>query len=214
VKAVVPRDDYKLEIIFSNGEIGVFDCSPLLDFGVFKELRDISYFRQVRAAGGTIVWPHEQALSPRSPSAAAKRRRQAAQEIPMSLGFFKISATLISIFLIVVTWFLFTAVCDIGSAYLMQWKPTALFPDLTQDVALPLLRIGPHDPHERPVTQMWVWAVWMALMMIPAATAGSVLFSRSLEVANSRFSLGIITFATLLFGVVSVIVVGLAVPYA
>jgi hypothetical protein len=40
------------------------DCSPLLDFGVFKELRDLSYFREVRVSGGTVVWPHEQDVCP------------------------------------------------------------------------------------------------------------------------------------------------------
>jgi hypothetical protein len=37
---------------------------PLLDFGVFRELRDLIYFRQVRAENGTIVWPHEQDICP------------------------------------------------------------------------------------------------------------------------------------------------------
>ncbi len=64
VKAVIPKDDYKLEITFSNGEIGVFDCPPLLDIGVFKEFRDLSYFRQARAVGSTVVWPHEQDICP------------------------------------------------------------------------------------------------------------------------------------------------------
>jgi len=64
VKKVVATDAYKLEITFSNGEVGVYDCAPLLDFGVFQELRDISYFRQARAEGGTVVWPHEQDICP------------------------------------------------------------------------------------------------------------------------------------------------------
>ncbi len=64
VKAVVPKDGYQLEITFSNGEVGVYDCRPLLDFGVFSELRDVTYFRRVRAAGGTVVWPHEQDICP------------------------------------------------------------------------------------------------------------------------------------------------------
>jgi len=64
VKTVVATDTHKLEITFSNGEVGVYDCAPLLDFGVFTELRDISYFRQARAAGGTVVWPHEQDICP------------------------------------------------------------------------------------------------------------------------------------------------------
>ena len=64
VQSVVATDGFKLEITFSNGEVGVYDCAPLLDFGVFKELRDISYFKRARAEGGTVVWPHEQDLCP------------------------------------------------------------------------------------------------------------------------------------------------------
>jgi hypothetical protein len=64
VTAVVARDDYKLEITFTNGEVGIYDCAGLLDFGVFKELREPAYFKQVRAAGGTVVWPHEQDICP------------------------------------------------------------------------------------------------------------------------------------------------------
>ncbi len=64
VKAVVPRDDYKLEITFTNGEVGVFDCAHLLSFGVFRELQDISYFKQARVENGTVVWPHEQDICP------------------------------------------------------------------------------------------------------------------------------------------------------
>jgi len=64
VKAVVPRDNYILEITFTNGEIGLFDCGHLLSFGVFRELRDICYFKRARAEGGTVVWPHEQDICP------------------------------------------------------------------------------------------------------------------------------------------------------
>jgi hypothetical protein len=64
VKSVVPLADYRLEITFSNGEIGLYDCRPLLDFGVFRELKDETYFQQVYAEGGTVVWPHEQDICP------------------------------------------------------------------------------------------------------------------------------------------------------
>ena len=64
VKAVVPRDGYKLEMTFTNGEVGVFDCSHLLSFGVFRELRDVGYFERARVQGGTVVWPHEQDICP------------------------------------------------------------------------------------------------------------------------------------------------------
>jgi hypothetical protein len=64
VANVVAKDDFKLEIEFTNGEVGLFDCEPLLNFGVFRELQDVSYFRQVRAEGGTVVWPNEQDICP------------------------------------------------------------------------------------------------------------------------------------------------------
>jgi hypothetical protein len=46
IKEIVAADDYTLKLIFVNGDHGIYDCRPLLDFGVFKELRDISYFKQ------------------------------------------------------------------------------------------------------------------------------------------------------------------------
>jgi hypothetical protein len=64
VIAVVPKDDHTLEIEFANGEIGIYDCAPLLDFGVFQELRDLNYFKQARAEVGTVVWPNEQDICP------------------------------------------------------------------------------------------------------------------------------------------------------
>lgn len=64
VTRVKPLDHYRLELVFSNGETGIYDCRPLLGFGVFAELEDEQYFRQVRAELGTVVWPHEQDICP------------------------------------------------------------------------------------------------------------------------------------------------------
>ena len=64
VKNVVARSEYKLELTFTNGETGVYDCEPLLDFGVFQELRDPAYFQKVRVEGGTVTWPNEQDICP------------------------------------------------------------------------------------------------------------------------------------------------------
>jgi hypothetical protein len=63
-ETVRPLAGYKLRLKFTNGEVGVYDCSPLLDFGVFRELRDPQYFRSVRVCLGTVVWPHEQDICP------------------------------------------------------------------------------------------------------------------------------------------------------
>jgi hypothetical protein len=42
----------------------VFDVRPYLDKGIFVELKDINYFRQVRVAFNTVQWPHEQDFAP------------------------------------------------------------------------------------------------------------------------------------------------------
>jgi hypothetical protein len=64
VKSVTVLDHYKLELIFTNDEHGIYDCSPLLDFGVFKELKDEAYFRSVKPVDGTVVWPNDQDICP------------------------------------------------------------------------------------------------------------------------------------------------------
>ena len=61
---VFPEEGYNLRLVFTNGEIRRFDCSTLLDFGVFQELRDKAYFRRVTVDHGTTVWPHEQDICP------------------------------------------------------------------------------------------------------------------------------------------------------
>lgn len=64
VVSVTPTDNYTLLLVFSNGERRRYDCSGLLEFGVFRELRDTNYFRQVNVLDGTVVWPHEQDICP------------------------------------------------------------------------------------------------------------------------------------------------------
>ena len=64
VKTVTPTDNYKLLLTFTNGEHGIYDCSSLLDFGVFQELREEGYFQQVTVVDGTVSWPHDQDICP------------------------------------------------------------------------------------------------------------------------------------------------------
>jgi DUF971 family protein len=64
ISKVAPMDNYKLQLIFTNGERGIYDCCKLLNFGVFKELGDKNYFNQVKVSDGTVVWPHEQDICP------------------------------------------------------------------------------------------------------------------------------------------------------
>ena len=64
VSKVVPEKDYKLMLTFTNGEKGIYDCADLLNFGVFQELQDKTYFKKVKAGHGTIFWPHDQDICP------------------------------------------------------------------------------------------------------------------------------------------------------
>jgi hypothetical protein len=66
VTAVRALDDYQLELTFNTGETRVFDARPYLEKGIFTELKDVSYFRSVRLAFGSIAWPHEQDFGPES----------------------------------------------------------------------------------------------------------------------------------------------------
>ena len=50
--------------MFDDGDCRVYDCSYLLDFGVFRELRDVGYFNQASVVDGTVVWPHQQDICP------------------------------------------------------------------------------------------------------------------------------------------------------
>ena len=64
VIAVVPTDNYRLRLTFTNGEIGVFDCAHLLTFGVFRELNDIEYFKRGSVANGTVVCRTNKTFAP------------------------------------------------------------------------------------------------------------------------------------------------------
>ena len=63
VVGVEVKQEYVLKIAFENKEVRLFDASPFLDKGIFNELKDINYFKQVKVAFGAIEWPHEQDFS-------------------------------------------------------------------------------------------------------------------------------------------------------
>lgn len=57
---IAPQEDYTIFVTFDNRKSGVFDAKEYLHMGVFAELKDIGYFRQVRNHGRYISWPNEQ----------------------------------------------------------------------------------------------------------------------------------------------------------
>ena len=64
ISEVTVIDGHKLKLLFDNGERRIYDCSELLNFGVFQELQDENYFKQAKVSDGTVVWPHEQDICP------------------------------------------------------------------------------------------------------------------------------------------------------
>ena len=57
-------ENYRLEITFDNGEIRIFDVSPLIQGSFYGELADKSYFATVTTGGLSIEWPHGQDICP------------------------------------------------------------------------------------------------------------------------------------------------------
>jgi hypothetical protein len=64
VKEVYPHEDYTLRIVFENGEKGVLDMKPILNFGVFQRLKKYEIFRQVRVGFDTVEWEYGVDLDP------------------------------------------------------------------------------------------------------------------------------------------------------
>jgi hypothetical protein len=56
--------DYRIYVEIEDGRKGIFDLTPYLDHGVFRELRNVHYFNQVGILFGAVTWPHEQDIAP------------------------------------------------------------------------------------------------------------------------------------------------------
>ena len=50
-------DDHRVNVVFDNGEHGVFDCSPYFDMGYYKPLTNPVVFKCVRVSYGWLNWP-------------------------------------------------------------------------------------------------------------------------------------------------------------
>lgn len=77
-----PSDGYEVHVRFEDGLTADVDLSYLLDYGgVFEPLRNLEYFRQLRAdsEAGTIVWPNEADIAPETLYAHAQRRAAASR---------------------------------------------------------------------------------------------------------------------------------------
>ena len=57
ITAAIVESNHRLIVEFENGDRGILDMTPFLDFGVFQALQDPARFSQVRVAFRTIEWP-------------------------------------------------------------------------------------------------------------------------------------------------------------
>ncbi len=57
-------EDFSLDLKFSDEKRKRFDATPYLDYEVFKPLKDLNYFKQIKIAFGTVQWTDEQDISP------------------------------------------------------------------------------------------------------------------------------------------------------
>ena len=64
ITAVTPNADYTLTLRFTNDEVRVFDVTPYLGKGIFRELQDRSIFNAVAPFLGSIRWPNGQDFCP------------------------------------------------------------------------------------------------------------------------------------------------------
>lgn len=64
VKSVTAKDNYVLIVDFDNGESGILDMKPYLDFGVFQRLKDRNAFQRVRVSFDTLEWESGVDLDP------------------------------------------------------------------------------------------------------------------------------------------------------
>jgi hypothetical protein len=64
VKTVKPLPDYRIYVEIEDGRKGIFNLTPYLDHGVFRELKDLHYFNQVGILFGAVTWPHHQDIAP------------------------------------------------------------------------------------------------------------------------------------------------------
>ena len=53
---VTPNEEYQLFVEFNNGQKGILDMKPYLNFGVFNQIKDPEVFKTVHVAFDTVEW--------------------------------------------------------------------------------------------------------------------------------------------------------------
>jgi hypothetical protein len=64
VASVETAPNYRLVIVFDNGEKRIFNVTPLLTFGRFQTLKSPEVFKKVRVTFDTVEWENGLDLDP------------------------------------------------------------------------------------------------------------------------------------------------------
>lgn len=64
VVSATANDDFTLDILFKDGSLKRFDAKPYLDYPVFRELKNLEKFKNIKIVFGTVQWENEQDISP------------------------------------------------------------------------------------------------------------------------------------------------------
>jgi hypothetical protein len=63
VTTVKPLSGYRIYLELAGGRRGLFDLTPYLEHGVFREQQDTAYFNRVGIQWGAVTWPHGQDIA-------------------------------------------------------------------------------------------------------------------------------------------------------
>lgn len=64
IVSATANDDFTLDIQFNDGSLKRFATKPYLDYPVFRELKNLENFKQIKIVFGTVQWENEQDISP------------------------------------------------------------------------------------------------------------------------------------------------------
>lgn len=64
VRSVKALENYSLELVFDNGQKGLFSMKPYLAYPVYQPLKDAAFFRKAKAIMGFVSWDDDIDMSP------------------------------------------------------------------------------------------------------------------------------------------------------
>ncbi len=133
----------------------------------------------------------------------------------MTLRTLRIALASSALLAFAVAFFAFLAAPELGSAYKGLIGPLGSnLPRPTVDVALPLIRVAPGGPHGDPVTSAGAAAVWLLVVLGPWAGLAWTLRAPDVPQALARWVVALSIYLPFVAAVVSVVLFGLALPFA